>query len=101
MENQERQQRSTGLETKRIEQEQPQRTEGAASEQEAGSKQQRSKAARVFLWFLRKSIVPLLLILALIGGLYAGYVFIGNGSGDDVFRWDTWRHMYDLVFSDS
>lgn len=61
----------------------------------------RHPALRVLLWVLRKSVVPLLLLVALLGGLYIGYTKLGSGSGDEVFEWSTWKHMYDLVFSNA
>lgn len=56
---------------------------------------------RIPLWILRKSIVPLLLVLALVGGAFLGYVMLGEGDRSDVFKWETWRHLYDLIFLDS
>ncbi|NMO98159.1 DNA-directed RNA polymerase subunit beta [Paenibacillus lemnae] len=44
-------------------------------------------------------IVPLMLLLALGGGMVAGYVILGDGEMSDVFQWSTWKHVYDLVFS--
>lgn len=59
------------------------------------------KWARVTLWILRKSIVPIIMIVMLIIGLYGGYVFLGDGPKGDVFKWETWRHLYDLIFAES
>ncbi|MFS0725845.1 DNA-directed RNA polymerase subunit beta [Paenibacillus sp. 1P07SE] len=56
---------------------------------------------RIVLWILRKSIVPLLLLLALVGGAFLGYVMLGEGDSTDVWKWETWRHLYDLIFLDS
>lgn len=71
------------------------------SEAEEPVKPSRSRAARVTLWLLRKSIVPLIMVIMLVAGLYAGYTIVGKGEASDVFHWSTWKHMYDLVFSDS
>jgi len=65
-----------------------------------GARKQRPPALRIALWLLRKSIVPLLCAAALIAGLYAGYVVIGKGPEDDVWQWSTWKHMWDLIFSE-
>ncbi|PZD97810.1 DNA-directed RNA polymerase subunit beta [Paenibacillus sambharensis] len=65
----------------------------------APSSSARPSGIRVVLWLLRKSIVPLLMLAALIGGLYAGYVLLGKGPAEDVWKWETWKHMYDLIFS--
>lgn len=59
------------------------------------------KWARVTLWLLRKSIVPIIMVVMLIVGLYAGYVYLGDGPKGDVFKWETWRHLYDLIFAES
>ncbi|MFC4100385.1 DNA-directed RNA polymerase subunit beta [Paenibacillus xanthanilyticus] len=70
-------------------------------QQKREARARRHPALRVLLWVLRKSIVPLLLLAALLGGLYIGYTKLGGGSGEDVFEWSTWKHMYDLVFSNA
>ncbi|AIQ14839.1 hypothetical protein PDUR_25380 [Paenibacillus durus] len=57
-------------------------------------KRKRSKWT-VVRWFL----IPLLLLLALGGGLAAGYVVLGKKELSDVFHWSTWKHVYDLVFA--
>ncbi|WP_424766629.1 DNA-directed RNA polymerase subunit beta [Paenibacillus sp. sgz302251] len=67
----------------------------------SSNKKQRPKGVRVLLWILRKSIVPLIMLIMLISGLYVGYVVIGNQPENDVFNWSTWRHLYDLVFAES
>ncbi|MNE36275.1 DNA-directed RNA polymerase subunit beta [compost metagenome] len=64
-------------------------------------KKQRSSGVKLLLWILRKSIVPLIMLIMLIVGLYVGYVVIGKGPEDDVFSWSTWQHLYDLVFAES
>ena len=55
----------------------------------------------VILWLLRKSIVPVIMIVMLIVGLYVGYVYLGDQPKDEVFKWSTWRHLYDLIFAES
>nr|MBC9201877.1 DNA-directed RNA polymerase subunit beta [Paenibacillus sp. PL91] len=55
----------------------------------------------MLLWFLRKSIVPLIMVIMLVTGLYVGYVVVGNQPNEDVFSWSTWQHLYDLVFAES
>ncbi|MCM3628082.1 DNA-directed RNA polymerase subunit beta [Paenibacillus glycanilyticus] len=64
-------------------------------------KKQRSKGARITFWILRKSIVPVIMVIMLITGLYVGYAVVGKQPGGEVFQWSTWQHMYDLVFSDT
>ncbi|WP_433707499.1 DNA-directed RNA polymerase subunit beta [Paenibacillus illinoisensis] len=50
---------------------------------------------RVARWFL----IPVLLVLALAGGMVAGYVVLGKQDIGSVFQWSTWKHVYDLVFA--
>ncbi|MDN8590871.1 DNA-directed RNA polymerase subunit beta [Paenibacillus sp. 11B] len=50
---------------------------------------------RIARWFL----VPVLLVLALAGGLVAGYVVLGKQDIGSVLQWSTWEHVYDLVFA--
>ncbi len=49
---------------------------------------------------LRISAIPLLCIVLLYIGLWIGYVQLGGGSTSDVFSWDTWKHVIDLLFLD-
>ncbi|WP_339325247.1 DNA-directed RNA polymerase subunit beta [Paenibacillus sp. FSL W8-0194] len=44
-------------------------------------------------------MIPLFLLLALVGGMIVGYVVIGKQSLSDVFKWETWQHVIDLVFA--
>lgn len=55
---------------------------------------------RVTLKLLRFLIVPVLCIGALYVGLYVGYTVVGEQPSDDVLEWSTWKHLYDLVFTD-
>lgn len=50
---------------------------------------------RIARWFM----VPVLLVLALAGGLVAGYVVLGKQDIGSVLQWSTWEHVYDLVFA--
>ena len=49
----------------------------------------------IIQWFL----IPLLLIVALGGGLAVGYVILGKRELSEALQWSTWRHVYDLVFA--
>ncbi|CAM4475960.1 hypothetical protein FHS16_004684 [Paenibacillus endophyticus] len=64
-------------------------------------KKQRSKGLSILLWILRKSIVPVIMIIMLVAGLYIGYVVVGKQAEADVFSWATWQHLYDLIFAES
>lgn len=84
--------------SRRVQLERVEEQPGTASKK---PKKIRKKAKRFsFIWFLKKMIVPLLFVLAFIGGLYTGYVVLGKGSADDVFKLTTWTHMYDLVYGE-
>lgn len=72
---------------------------GVAQSDKEGPK--RNLGVRILLWLLRKSVVPSLCVIAIVGGMYIGYVIIGKGQASDVFNLATWKHMYDLVFADS
>ena len=67
----------------------------------AAGKKQRPKGVHLTLWLLRKSIVPIIMLIMLLAGLYVGYTVLGKQPGGDVFKWSTWQHLYDLVYSDS
>lgn len=56
---------------------------------------------RIVLWLMRKSIVPIIMIIMLVLGLYVGYVILGKQPKGEVFEWSTWRHLYDLIFAES
>lgn len=55
----------------------------------------------IILRILRMFLVPVLCVIAVFGGMIIGYVTIGKQELSDVFQWETWRHLYDLVFKDS
>lgn len=48
------------------------------------------------IW-LRLVILLVLVILAAIVGAMIGYSVIGDGSAVDVFKKDTWRHIFDII----
>lgn len=57
--------------------------------------------AKWTLIILRKLAFPLLCFLVLSIGLYVGYGGLGGQEhGFDIFKWSTWKHMFDLVFAD-
>lgn len=72
----------------------PAKTDKAASKPKAAAKPKKSKWGLI-QWFL----IPLLLLIALGGGLAVGYVVVGKQELSDVFQWSTWKHVYDLVFA--
>ena len=62
---------------------------------------ERPLGVRILFWLLRKSIVPIIMIIMLVAGLYIGYTVLGNQPKEEVFQWPTWRHLYDLIFAES
>ncbi|RED57659.1 DNA-directed RNA polymerase subunit beta [Cohnella lupini] len=56
--------------------------------------------ARVVWMSIKLLIIPVLCVAALIVGLAIGYVVLGDKPLSDVFDFNTWKHMYDLVFAE-
>lgn len=54
--------------------------------------------ARITLRILRLLLVPILCVVALISGLILGYVYIGDQEMSEVWKIDTWKHVFDLMF---
>jgi len=46
-------------------------------------------------------IIPVLCLAALIAGMTVGYHVIGGRPVSEVFEWNTWKHMFDLVFANT
>lgn len=46
-------------------------------------------------------MIPIFLLIALFSGMVVGYVILGKRSIGEVFLWETWKHVYDLVFAPS
>lgn len=59
------------------------------------------KWARILLTIGKILLVPMLCVTAIIAGMIIGYVYVGNEELSDVFKFDTWRHLFDLVYKDS
>ncbi|MFC4812002.1 DNA-directed RNA polymerase subunit beta [Paenibacillus sp. GCM10023250] len=76
----------------------PEREAGSAKAK-AKPRKKRHPAVRALRWTLLKSIVPVLCILAVLGGMYIGYAVLGKHPGSEIFQIATWKHMYDLVFA--
>ncbi|MBM7566505.1 DNA-directed RNA polymerase subunit beta [Paenibacillus sacheonensis] len=74
--------------------------EASGAEAKKAARKKRNPAVRVLRWTLLKSIVPVLCVLAVIGGMYIGYAVLGKRPGSEIFELDTWKHMYDLIFAD-
>ncbi|WP_018750014.1 DNA-directed RNA polymerase subunit beta [Paenibacillus sanguinis] len=48
---------------------------------------------------LRIVVILLILVLALVGGAFVGYVVFGKQDPSEIWNWSTWRHVFDLVFA--
>lgn len=62
----------------------------------------RSKATlwlRRFWAVFRHFLVPLLCVLGLFAGMIIGYVVIGDQPFSEAWKIETWKHVFDLVFS--
>jgi len=66
-----------------------------AVQREQKRDRRRSRAAAKAL------LVPFLLFVSLMIGLMIGYSVIGKKPVTEVFDWNTYKHMYDLIFADS
>jgi len=58
------------------------------------------QGGRVVWNIVRILLFPVLLLFGIYAGLHIGYVEIGGGDPDDVLRWETWKHVLDLVFAE-
>ncbi|ANE46686.1 hypothetical protein SY83_10845 [Paenibacillus swuensis] len=68
------------------------------NDQQNQSKSGKPKWLRVVLRISRFLLVPVLGVLALLTGLLAGFVYIGGQPMSEALQWNTWRHVFDLVF---
>ncbi|MBG9794217.1 hypothetical protein ABD76_17605 [Paenibacillus dendritiformis] len=59
----------------------------------------KKKAGSSVKWLVRLVIVPLICLLTLIAGLITGYVVVGKGTVAEALNFDTWRHLFQLVFA--
>jgi len=62
---------------------------------------QASPALKTLFWLLRKLIAPIIMVAMLCIGLYIGYVVLADQPSDEVFKFETWKHLWDLIFADS
>ena len=60
-----------------------------------------SPILKTLFWLLRKLIAPIIMIVMLCIGLYIGYAVIADQPSDEVFKFETWKHLWDLIFADS
>ncbi|UUZ82604.1 DNA-directed RNA polymerase subunit beta [Paenibacillus sp. P26] len=62
---------------------------------------ERKRWKQVVTGIIRWTWIPAACAAALLAGLAVGYVYIGKQSASDIFHFSTWRHVYDLIFSDT
>jgi hypothetical protein len=83
-------------------QEAPNAPEAAKVSKPAKKPRKRKKLwVRIILFTLRLLLVPVLCLCALYAGLVIGYVRFGGQPYSDIFDMATWKHLYDLVYSNS
>lgn len=70
----------------------------ASKGKKKGKRSKLPRWARITLRILRLLLVPILCVAALIGGLILGYVYIGDQEMSEVWKIDTWKHVFDLMF---
>lgn len=61
----------------------------------------RRRWQRYLITALKQLAIPVLCVLALFGGLAAGYVILGGQPLADIWELSTWKHMFDLMFADT
>ncbi|GIQ70879.1 DNA-directed RNA polymerase subunit beta [Xylanibacillus composti] len=94
-----------GTESRRPRQEAEQPNRSGAKPAAAGDGRPKAKASkqppwlRITLRILRYLIVPVACVIALYVGLYVGYVTLGDQSAGDIWKPETWKHVFDLVFA--
>jgi len=57
------------------------------------------KERKSFPWYGKLGVAIVLIGLSLLVGLGVGYSVVGDGQLGDAFDFQTYKHMYDLVFS--
>lgn len=60
-----------------------------------------SPVLKTVFWLLRKLIAPIIMVIMLAVGLYIGYAVVAGQPSDEVFKFETWKHLWDLIFADS
>ncbi|MEJ8544146.1 DNA-directed RNA polymerase subunit beta [Brevibacillus borstelensis] len=75
---------------------------GKRSPRDGQGAEQRERKRVGSAWQIRLAkwlIVPFLLFFSLIIGLVIGYSMVGHKPASEVFDINTYKHMYDLMFS--
>jgi hypothetical protein len=62
------------------------------------STKKRPKWVSILYMILKIIRIPFLCIVALVVGLWIGYVKVGGQSMSEMFHLQTWKHLFDLIF---
>ncbi|WP_202079509.1 DNA-directed RNA polymerase subunit beta [Caldalkalibacillus salinus] len=73
--------------------------ENKAVKKKKTNKNKKRKRSKVGSFFMKWLFILFCLLASVVAGLLVGYALIGDGAPSDVFKIDTWKHIYDLVFS--
>jgi len=65
------------------------------------AKRNRPTWERVAIGIVKYASIPVIICAAIIVGLYIGYVKLGDQPSADIFRIETWKHIFDLIFANS
>jgi len=79
----------------------PQASRPSGPAREPRDRRRAPKGLLVAWRIVRLLIIPVLCFAALIAGLIAGYVYIGGEEMQDVWKLETWKHVFDLIFADT
>ncbi|GFR39411.1 hypothetical protein PRECH8_27070 [Insulibacter thermoxylanivorax] len=71
-----------------------------AKPQTSKAKVPKRKRGKTTLRVVKYAGIPLLFLICLYIGLYIGYVKLGKQPASEIWEWKTWRHIYDLIFTD-
>ncbi|MBP1934816.1 DNA-directed RNA polymerase subunit beta [Ammoniphilus resinae] len=62
-------------------------------------RESKRKEGKSFPWYGKLGVAVVLIGLSLLIGLGVGYSVVGDGQLGDAFSFQTYKHMYDLVFT--
>lgn len=79
----------------------PPAKEQAQSKKAKAPRKKRPRWQHILLRTLRHLLVPVLCVIALAAGVAVGYVKLGGQPLADVWKMETWKHLIDLVFSNT
>lgn len=80
-----------------IAEKQPKKRREAELETAGDEKKTRLVRLRLLPIWLRIIIVAVLFIIAAVIGIIFGYSVIGEGNAGDALKWETWKHILDIM----